>query len=396
MSSSSEKLSLESTISNYQQAQRIVTLAKTLILMGGETLNSKEILNKDKVYLACGSGNSELAQKTADLLGMKIDHTMNPNGPMSKASRRRYPDGEVCPELAESIHKKEVFIIQSPSPRLPIPNSNPPKETSGINDHIVELATMIDASQRAGAKETYVIMPYFPYARQDRKDRPRVPISASWLAKMLEDSGADHLYAMDLHSEQITGSVQIPFDVNYASYVLCPWIRENLDLNNLMVFSPDGGAFKMACKYSEIILGHEEAGVIFKERDTRTGQTRIMTTIGDVGGKDVLIVDDMAASCGTLTRAARALKEQGARDVYAAASHGLFVNDALEKIKSCQALQRIITTDSIQHRPDILEEAKQKNRKIEIVSTAPLIAETIRCIANGESTQHLFLDNSGS
>ena len=360
-------------------------------------LLSKEIL-RHRTYLACGSANTELAQEVADILDIKLDKTMDPNSKEGKVSLRRYAEGEVCPEIG-NVDGKTVFFIQSPSPGYIAanpetgefsidPKTGKPKIVPGINDHLMELFSALDAIKRAGARKTIAVIPHFPYARQDRKDRRGVPITASMLAQMIEERGAHQICALDLHSEQITGSVKIPFDVHYSSYVFIPWAKQHLNIG--AVVSPDAGALKMAKQYSRMLLDHPHAGFVDKERDVNSGS---LTTTGvsiDVSGLNVLIPDDLTGSFGTLEKAALRCKEGGAADIFAMVPHDLSVGGGLERLLQCDAVTKLITTNTIAHRPEVLAEANKPNGKLEIISAAPLIAEVIRHIMYGEDTQDLF------
>ncbi len=380
------------SLEDFRHSPNLEPWLQTVQSAGGleilEKLFSQEIL-KRKSHLACGSANVELAEEIAELLGLPLDRTMDPTSISGKISKRRFSEGEVCPEVGE-VDKKEVYLFQSPSPGWveTDPDTGEPIVIPGINDHLMELFAGIDAMVRAGAEKVIVVMPHFPYARQDRKDRRGVPITSSMIAKMIEERGVSQICALDLHSEQITGSVKIPFDVHYSSYVFVPWAEAHLDFD--AVFSPDNGGYKRASAYSRMMLGHPNAGIINKQRNVNHGGIETLNVMGEVPPR-VLITDDLTSSCGTIVSGAYQLEKRGAQEVYALIPHGLFTKGSLEKLRQCEVLKKIITTNSIAHRPEVIQEAEKTDGKIEIVSIAPLLAEVIRCIILGDSTQHLFI-----
>lgn len=365
-------------------------IAANLLHVLAEGIQPNELLSAQDFYLACGSGNVPLAEKTAQILQTNLDKTMHPDE--DNPAVRRFRDGEARPIFDQPLKNKAVFIMQSPSPAFLIPESNPPQYSQGINDHIVELMLMIDAVRRADADEVNVIMPYHPYARQDRKSQPREPISVAAIDQTLEFLGADHLLTIDLHSKQSMGGIQKPYDVINASYSLVPWIKEHISLSNLTVVSPDTGGVRMAGKYAEMLFGEKrEVGVTLKVRDPVSGEIASFNVVGDIKGKDVLIIDDIIASGGTLCACVEQLKKQGAGNVYAAIVHGLFGADCLNRLHNCNPLQYVLTTDTIDHRPEILTEADQTDGKIKLVSVAAPLAEAIQCMYTGQSMDKLFL-----
>ncbi len=320
-----------------------------------------QINNSDfpNFVLLTGRANEPLAIKIAKLLKSPI------NNPVSV-----FADGEIRIKIAPNLRRRHVFIIQ--------PTCSP------VNDHIVELLLMIDAAKRASSSEVIVVMPYFGYSRQDRKEMSRVPISAAVIASMIEHAGADRILTLDIHSEQEEGFIQRPWDNVYASYALVPAIKRK-NLENLVVVSPDKGGVSRATFYQGL-LGASELAIVYKERDLSVNnKSEALAMVGDVKGKNVLLIDDMIDAGGTIVHAANYLKEKGAKRIFASATHGLFSGDALTKI-SKSVLEKVIVTDSVKHRDEVV-----KNPKIEIVTVAPLMAEAIKRIETGDSISSLIL-----
>jgi len=320
-----------------------------------------QINNSDfpNFVLLTGTANEPLAMEIAKLLKSPI------NNPVSV-----FADGEIRIKIAPNLRRRHVFIIQ--------PTCAP------VNDHIVELLLMIDAAKRASSSEVIVIMPYFGYSRQDRKEMPRVPISSAVIASMIAHVGADRILTLDIHSEQEEGFIQQPWDNVYASYALAPAIKKK-KLENLVVVSPDKGGVSRATFYQGL-LGASELAIVYKERDLSVNnKSDALAMVGNVKGKNVLLVDDMIDAGGTIVHAADYLKEKGAKRIFACATHGLFSGDALTKIAK-SALEKVIVTDSVKHRTEVV-----KNPKIEIVSVAPLLAEAIKRIETGDSISSLIL-----
>ncbi len=275
-----------------------------------------------------------------------------------------FADGETRVMISQNMRRRHVFIIQSTSPP--------------VNDNIMELMLMADAARRASASEITAVIPYFGYARQDRKEKSRVPISASMVASTLEHAGINSILTVDIHSEQQEGSINSPWDNVYASYSLLPVIKSR-KLKNLVVASPDKGGVVRATGYANLLKA-KGIVIVYKERDINLNDvSSTLTMVGDVRGKDVLIVDDMISTGGTLLNAADFIKFRGAKSVRAAVTHGLFIGDALSKINE-SSIDEVIVTDTIIQRKEIMD-----NSKIKIVSVAPLLAEAIKRIETGES-----------
>jgi len=315
------------------------------------------------IALISGSGNQPLFQEVARILGATIPRVTG-----------MFPDGETKVEIPESIRGMDTYIFQTGHPRP--------------NDRIIEAALMLDAARRGSAKSSTVVMPYFPYSRGDRKDKPRVPISAAMVARILEERGASRILSIDLHAEQEEGSVEIPWDNLYASYVLVPELKKYVD-ENVVVASPDAGGVRRANFYAEI-LGSHDIAVTPKIRDPKKGNlAKSLGVIGDVEGRDVLLVDDIIDSAGTLKSASENLKAAGAKSIIVAAPHGVFTRKALKNIDE-SPIDKVFTTNSIQQKPDV-----RKNQKIEIISIAPLIASAICRVRSRRSLSELFLDTNG-
>ena len=303
--------------------------------------------------LLTGTANLKLAKDIAKILGQNADETVT-----------TFADGEKRIIIPENLRRRDVFIIQPTCPP--------------VDSNIMELLLIIDAAKRSSASEVSAVIPYFGYSRQDRKDRPRVPISASLMARLIEFAGVDRIVTIDIHSEQEPGFVEIPWDNLYGSYSLLPELKKHFG-SNLVVASPDKGGVLKAAFYAELL----EAGgltIVYKERDViKSNQSEALDMIGDVAGKDVLIVDDMIDTAGTICNAANLIKKKGAKTVCAVATHGLFSDPALDRIKE-SALDQIFITDTVPLRKEILQ-----NPDFKVISVAPLLAEAIKCIYNGDS-----------
>ncbi len=305
------------------------------------------------ITLLTGSSNPKLAISVAKILKKEV------LSPIDK-----FADGEIRVAIPKNLRRNDVFIIQPTSPN--------------VNDSIMELLLMIDASRRASANEITAVIPYFSYSRQDRKDRPRVPVSSSMLVNIIRAAGANRIVTIDIHSEQQQGFFLGPWDNLYASYVLVPALRTR-KLKNLVIASPDKGGMTKATAYARFLKA-ESIAIVYKERDlSLANKSEALTMIGYVKGKNVLIVDDMIDTAGTLVNAAKLLFERGAKSVRAVATHGIFSEPALERIKD-SGIEEIIVTDTILEKEEAI-----KNPRIKIVSVAPLLAEAIRRIQSGES-----------
>src|SRR3989344_2443532 len=317
--------------------------------------------NPDDIILLTGRSNPILAKDIARILHKEVFEPVT-----------SFSDGEIRVRIPVNLRRRHVFIIQ--------PTSVP------VNDNLMELILMIDAAKRASAEEVTVVIPYFGYSRQDRKEMPRVPISSSAVADMIVNVGANRIVTVDIHSEQQQGFVKIPWDNLHASYSLIPEIKSR-KLRELVTAAPDKGGMTRATGYARRLQNALGIALVYKERDIAVNnKSEALAFIGDVKDKDILLVDDIIDTAGTIVNAANFLKAQGARSVRAAATHGLFSGKALEKISKSD-IDEIIVTDTVYHRREI-----QKSRKITIVTVAPLLAEAIRRIKTGESiSKDLFL-----
>jgi ribose-phosphate pyrophosphokinase len=316
--------------------------------------------------LFSGSTNQDLANAVANYLDVPLD-------PIKLG---RFHDGEIRIQIEENIRNCDVFIIQSICPTS--------KES--VNDSLIELYLMIRAMKRASADRIHVVIPYYGYARQDRKMEGRVPISASDVAMLLELAGADHVIAVDLHCGQIQGFFhEAPVDNLFASNILVPYFAEKNDLQNLVIVSPDAGGVPRAKTFIEELdhFGKKaELAIIIKQR-AEAGVVETMRLVGNVAGCDVVIVDDICDTAGTLVKAAQELKNQGARRVFACITHPLFSGQALSKIAE-SAIEELIVADTIPLRTTLPPNVKQ-------ISIAPLVAESIMRTHQGESISDLFI-----
>jgi ribose-phosphate pyrophosphokinase len=307
--------------------------------------------------LLAGNSNRPLADAIA--LYLKL--------PLTKAVVRRFADMEIFVEIQENVRGEDMFVIQSTS--FP------------ANDNLMELLIVIDALRRASARRITAVLPYFGYARQDRKVGPRTPISAKLVANLITQAGANRVLTVDLHAGQIQGFFDIPTDNLYAMPVIVKDIRDAMTGNHLIVVSPDVGGVVRARALAKR-LGTELA--IVDKRRERAGESEVMNIIGDVEGRSCIIIDDIVDSGGTVCNAAEALVKAGAKDVCAYATHGVLSGGAVARVQS-SALKSMVVTDSIQATDDV-----RKCANIRRISIAPLIGEAMRRINNEESVSSLF------
>ena len=304
--------------------------------------------------LISGTAHRALAERIADTLGSKL----------ADVHVTAFPDGETFVKINENIRGDDVFIIQP---------SCPP-----TNHNIMELLIMVDAARRASAGRITAVMPFFGYARQDRKDQPRVPITAKLVANLLTSAGVGRVLTMDLHAPQIQGFFDIPVDHLYAKPALIHYLRDrHPDTSNLCVVSPDVGGVKMARAYADA-LGADLA-IVAKHRISAT-RVEAMNVIGEVEGRDVILIDDMTETAGTLTAAAEILGKHGARRIFACVSHAVLGDLGRERIQN-SVIEEIITTDSV---------PQACGDKVQAVGIAPLLGEAIRRINGGQSVTSLF------
>jgi len=312
---------------------------------------------RNLVRIFTGNANPELAREICEHLGV----------PLGRADVGRFPDGEVELQILENVRGADVFVIQ--------PTCTP------VNDNLMELLIMLDALRRASAQRITAVMPYYGYARQDRKDRPRVPISSKLVADLITEAGANRVLALDLHAGQIQGYFNIPVDHLYATPVTVDFFRE-LKLKNLTVISPDTGGVERARAFAKKL--QVPLAIIDKRREDAT-TVEVMNVIGEVEGRTCLVVDDMIDTGGTLVRGAKTLKEKGAERVFACCVHGVFAGDAISKICGSE-LEQVVTTNSIP-----LSEAGRQCARIRVLSVARLLGEAIKSIHDETSVSRLFI-----
>lgn len=314
---------------------------------------------KNGCTILAGNGNPELCQAISTVLDI----------PVGEATVARFPEGEIKVQIHDNIRGRDVFIIQS--------------VCSPVNDHLMELLIMIDAAKRASARRITAVLPFYAYARQDRKDRPRVPITAKLVANLLVTAGADRILTMDLHAGQIQGFFDVPVDHLYSITVLGNYLVEK-KIEDLVVVTPDVGGIKMARAYSHMLQA--PLAIVDKRRENEH-TTTVMNLIGDVKDKNVVIIDDLISTGGSLVEAAAAVRRFGAKDVYAAVVHPVLAGPAIERIDK-SVLKEFITSDTI-------PVAKSKKcAKITVLSVAPLLAEAIKRIHMHTSVSSLFVHAS--
>lgn len=301
-----------------------------------------------------GTNTRYLAEKICKSLGC----------PLGQMNILHFADGEFSVSYEESIRGRDVFLVQSTFPNA---------------DNLMELLLMIDAAKRASAHSIIAVIPYFGWARQDRKDKPRVAIGAKLIADMLGAAGINRLITMDFHADQIQGFFNVPVDHLYASSIFLDYIQNNLPLDNLCIATPDVGGTKRASSYSKY-LGVPM--VICHKTRSRANEVSEMRIIGDVRGKDVLLIDDMVDTAGTITKAANLMHENGTQSVRAIASHAVMSDPASTRVDQ-SALVEMIFTDSIPY--------SKKCSKVKILSVADMFAEAIRRVCSGESISSLYV-----
>ncbi len=303
--------------------------------------------------LFSGSANPEFAKKVGDYLGMCV----------SDATLNKFSDGEISVQITQSVRGQDVYIIQ--------PTCAP------TNDNLMELLIMIDALKRSSAKSINAVIPYYGYARQDRKAAPRVPISAKLVADLLEKAGINRVVTIDLHAAQIQGFFNIPADNLFGSILFVNYIKSK-NLKNPIIASPDIGGVASARQYADK-LGYDL--VIVDKKREKANESQVMNIIGDVKGKDVILVDDMVDTAGTLVKAAEVLKEKGANSVMACCTHGVLSGPAYERVAN-GVLDELVISDTIP--------TKKNAKKITVLTASSIIGEAIRRIHNNESVNSIF------
>jgi ribose-phosphate pyrophosphokinase len=310
----------------------------------------------DKLAIFSGNANPVLAQDICKDLKVKLQDALV----------SRFSEGEIRVKINENVRGKDVFIVQPTCPPS--------------NDSLMELLIMMDALRRASAARITAVIPYFGYARQDRKDQPRVPITAKLVANLLTVAGANRILTMDLHAGQIQGFFDIPVDHLYSVGVLVEYFSR-MNIKDLVAVSPDVGSIKMARAYAKRI---SSGLAIIDKRRVSPEKAEAIHIMGEVEGKNVIIVDDMIATGSSLVEAVGALKKAKAKTIYAAVAHGILSGPAIQRIKECSGLEKLLITDSV----PLAEE--KKNSKIEVISVAGLLGEAIKRIHNEESVSCLF------
>ena len=304
-----------------------------------------------------GTSNLKLCKDIARQLKLKL---VNSN-------IKRFADGEVYVEINENIRGNSIFVVQS--------TSNP------ANDNLMELLICIDALRRSSAKNITAVIPYFGYARQDRKVVPRTAITAKLVSNLITDAGANRILSVDLHAGQIQGFFDIPVDNLFATPIFARHIKNKMKLNNFICVAPDVGGVERTRALSRRV--NSSIAIIDKRRPT-PGKSEVMNIVGSVKNKNCVIVDDIIDSGGTIVNASKALREKGAKDVYVYITHAVLSGEAIHKIEKSQ-IKKLITTDTIDNSKKI-----RKSKKIEIISLAPMISEAMKRIANSTSVSSLF------
>ncbi len=311
----------------------------------------------DRLQIFTGNANPELAQEIGQVLGMEL----------GRAMIRQFADGEIYLQIQENVRGADVFIVQ--------PTCTP------VDRHLMELLLMIDALKRASAERITAVLPYYGYARQDRKDKPRVPISARLVAALLETAGADRLLTLDLHAAQIQGFFDIPVDHLFATPVLIEYFK-SLNLPDMTVVSPDAGGVERARALAKRLSA--PLAIIDKRRE-EANVAEVMNVVGQVDGRNCLLVDDLVDTGGSLVKGAEALMEKGAASVSACATHAVLSGDAVDRLQN-SCLREVVFTNSI----PLSKEAKASSR-IKSLSVAGLLAEAIRSIHEETSVSVLFV-----
>jgi len=315
----------------------------------------RRLNDKNDLKIFAGNANPALAQAIAKSMGLKLGSILVD----------RFSEGEVRVKIQEDARGRDIFLIQPTCPN--------------VNENMMELLIMMDAFRRASARRITVVVPYYGYARQDRKDQPRVPITAKLVANLITVAGADRLLTMDLHAQQIQGFFDIPVDHLYAFPVLSQHFLKKR-IPNLTITSPDVGGIKMARAYAKML--NAELAVVDKRR-FGPKDVEAMNLIGDVKGRNVLIPDDMISTGGSLVEAVQALVRFGAKDIYACCTHAILSGNAVEKLQK-SVLKEVVVTDTIPLAPE------KRSGKIKVLSVAPLLGEAISRIHNEQSVTSLF------
>jgi ribose-phosphate pyrophosphokinase len=313
---------------------------------------------KNKISLLTGNSNRALAAEVGAELGIHV----------CDAKINRFSDGEIAIQINENVRGSDVFVLQSTS--------------TPVNDNLIELLLMIDALKRASAGRITAVIPYYGYARQDRKVQPRVPISSKLVADLLTAAGTERVLTVDLHAGQIQGFFNIPVDHLYAKPIVIDYFSK-CDFKDLVVVSPDAGGVERARSFAKQL---DASLAIVDKRREKANVSEVMNVIGDVKGRDTILFDDMIDTAGTIVQAAKALKGMGARSVYASCTHAVLSGPAIERLNSSE-IEKVITTNTIN-----LAEKVKTCPKLEVLSIAPLLSEAIKRIHEETSISSLFLE----
>jgi ribose-phosphate pyrophosphokinase len=313
---------------------------------------------ESRIKMFCGNSNPALAEKICANLGI----------PLGLAKVKNFSDGEIMVEIGENVRGRDIYVLQS--------------TCSPTNNNLMELLIMMDALKRASAATITAVIPYYGYARQDRKVAPRTPITSKLVADLITTAGADRMVTIDLHAGQIQGFFNIPVDNLYAAPVILDHLKRRFANDHIVMISPDAGGTERARAFAKRL---ECTLAIIDKRRTGPNVAEVMHLVGDVKGKIAIILDDMIDTAGTLTQAARALKEHGAKTIYACATHGVLSGPAIDRINASD-IEEVVITNTIP-----LGEKSALTSKIKVLSIAELLAETIRRIHEDESVSSLFV-----
>jgi ribose-phosphate pyrophosphokinase len=311
-----------------------------------------------RLVLVSGTSNTALSNQISKYLDV----------PLVDPQVQKFANGEIFCEIEKNVRGADVFVVQTTS--------------TPANDNLMELLITIDALKRASADSITAVIPHYGYSRQDRKASPRTPISSKLVADILTVAGATRIITMDIHAGQIQGFFNIPFDNVYASPVFLDYIKKNIDLSNLALVSPDAGGIERVVWYAKRL--EKEIAMIDKRR-TGPNVAKAMNIVGDVEGKDVIIIDDMIDTAGTLIEAAKTLRKHGAKKIYAFSTHGVFSGPAAERIDASEELEAVIVTDTIP-----LTDELKKVKKIKVLSVADILSQAIHRTFNHDSVSSLF------
>lgn len=315
----------------------------------------------DNTLIFTGNAHPKLAEAISDYLEM----------PMGKADVTAFSDGEIFVEIHENVRGRDVFVVQSLCPP--------------VNDHIMELLVMMDALKRASANSITAVIPYYAYARQDRKAAPRTPITSKLLADLISQAGASRVVSVDLHAGQIQGFFNVPFDHLFALPVFLKYIKKNYNPDNLTLVAPDAGAVERARAYAKRLTC--PLAIIDKRRVSKN-KAEALHLIGEVSGREVIILDDLIDTAGTITQAYGLLMSNGAKKVSAFCTHGVFSGPAYERLLETE-LKEIVTTNSVPLNEDMLK--LEKEDKVKVLNIGPLLGEAIRRIYTHDSISELFI-----